>query len=125
MSGKMWRGPRGAPPCPIGRFPLFEDVTFGWGLLGRLKQRRGIVQTQSRWVTINWKYDHLTWNVCHAYFQEHYVTQFQTDDGFHRISDTMTISEAYQLLEKARRQSRPNPMEKQMLQARNKHSRTR
>jgi len=101
MSGKMWidRAER-----RLARLDgsLFEDVTFGWGLLGRLNKGGTFSITQSRVGDNHWEYDSLDVRMSgHAViFKSINVKQFQRMTGFHRISDTMTISEAYQLLEK-------------------------
>lgn len=81
---------------------LFEDVTFGWGLLGRLNKggtfsvmQRQVGDDHWEWVSLDVKMSG------HAViFKSINVRQLQRITDFHRISDSMTISEAYQLLEK-------------------------
>jgi len=81
---------------------LFEDVTFGWGLLGRLNKGGTFSVTQSRIADDHWEFISLDVKMTgHAViFKNINVKQVQRITGFHRISDNMTISEAYQLLEK-------------------------
>ena len=81
---------------------LFEDVTFGWGLLGRLNKGGTFSVTQSRVADDHWEIVSLDVKMSgHAViFKNINVKQLQRITGFHRISDNMTISEAYQLLEK-------------------------
>ena len=81
---------------------LFEDVTFGWGLLGRLNKGGTFSITQSRVGDGHWVYVSLDVKmVGHAViFKSINVRQVERISDFHRMSDTMTISEAYQLLEK-------------------------
>lgn len=81
---------------------LFEDVTFGWGLLGRLNKGGTFSVIQSRVGDDHWEIVGLNVKMTgHAViFKNINVKQVQRITGFHRISDSMTISEAYQLLEK-------------------------
>jgi hypothetical protein len=81
---------------------LFEDVTFGWGLLGRLNKGGTFSVAQSRVADDHWEIVALDVKMAgHAViFKTINVKQVQRITGFHRVSDKMTISEAYQLLEK-------------------------
>ena len=81
---------------------LFEDVTFGWGLLGRLNKGGTFSVTQGRVADDHWEILSLDVKMSgHAViFKTINVRQMQRISGFHRVSDTLTISEAYQLLEK-------------------------
>jgi hypothetical protein len=81
---------------------LFEDVTFGWGLLGRLNKGGTFSVRQSRVGDDHWEIVALDVKMAgHAViFKTINVKQLQRMTEFHRISDSMTISEAYQLLEK-------------------------
>lgn len=81
---------------------LFEDVTFGWGLLGRLNKGGTFSVTQRQIGDDHWEWVSLDVKMSgHAViFKSINVKQLQRITGFHRISDSMTISEAYQLLEK-------------------------
>jgi len=81
---------------------LFEDVTFGWGLLGRLNKGGTFSVLQSRVADDHWEVVSLDVKMSgHAViFKSINVKQLQRITGFHRVSDKMTISEAYQVLEK-------------------------
>jgi hypothetical protein len=81
---------------------LFEDVTFGWGLLGRLNKGGTFSVRQSRVGDDHWEIVALDVKMAgHAViFKTINVKQLQRLTEFHRISDSMTISQAYQLLEK-------------------------
>lgn len=101
MSGKMWidRAERRMARLDGS---LFEDVTFGWGLLGRLNKGGTFSITQSRVGDNHWEYVSLDVKmVGHAViFKSINVKQQERLTDFHRVSDNLTISEAYQLLEK-------------------------
>jgi hypothetical protein len=81
---------------------LFEDVTFGWGLLGRLNKGGTFSVVQKRVGDDHWEWVSLDVRMSgHAViFKTINVRQLQRMTDFHRINDNMTISEAYQLLEK-------------------------
>jgi hypothetical protein len=81
---------------------LFEDVTFGWGLLGRLNKGGTFSVTQGRVGDDHWEILSLDVKMSgHAViFKTINVRQLQRMTGFRRVSDNMTISQAYQLLEK-------------------------
>jgi hypothetical protein len=101
MSGKMWIY---RAEGRIARMDgsLFEDVTFGWGLLGRLNKGGTFSVTQNRVGDDHWVYVSLDVKmVGHAViFKSINVKQQERITDFHRISDNMTISQAYELLEK-------------------------
>jgi len=101
MSGKMWVDRAGLRMSRLDG-SLFEDVTFGWGLLGRLNKGGSFSVTQSRVADDHWEIVSLDVKMSgHAViFKSINVKQLQRITGFHRVSDSMTISEAYQLLEK-------------------------
>ena len=109
MSGKMWidRAER-----RLARLDgsLFEDVTFGWGLLGRLNKGGTFSVTQSRVGDNHWEYVSLDVKmVGHAViFKSINVKQQERLTDFRRVSDNLTISEAYQLLEKVEAVSAEN-----------------
>src|SRR6478672_8740777 len=81
---------------------LFEDVTFGWGLLGRLNKGGTFSVAQSRVADDHWEIVALDVKMAgHAViFKTINVKQVQRLSGFRRVNDNLTISEAYQLLEK-------------------------
>jgi hypothetical protein len=101
MSGMIWID-RAALRMSRLDGSLFEDVTFGWGLLGRLNKGGTFSVTQRRVGDDHWEIVSLDVKMSgHAViFKSINVRQVQRITGFHRISDSMTISEAYQLLEK-------------------------
>jgi len=101
MSGKMWIDRAGLRMSRLDG-SLFEDVTFGWGLLGRLNKGGSFSVQQSRVADDHWEIVSLDVKMSgHAVvFKTINVKQLQRITGFHRVSDNMTISEAYQLLEK-------------------------
>ena len=101
MSGKMWIDRAGLRMTRLDG-SLFEDVTFGWGLLGRLNKGGAFSVTQNRVADDHWEIVSLDVRMSgHAVvFKTINVKQLQRITDFHRISDSMTISEAYQLLEK-------------------------
>src|SRR6478672_13296500 len=101
MSGMMWID-RAAFRMSRLDGSLFEDVTFGWGLLGRLNKGGTFSVRQSRVGDDHWEIVALDVKMAgHAViFKNINVKQLQRLTEFHRISDSMTISEAYQLLEK-------------------------
>jgi len=101
MSGMIWID-RAALRMSRLDGSLFEDVTFGWGLLGRLNKGGTFSVAQSRVADDHWEIVALDVKMSgHAViFKSINVKQLQRITGFHRVSDKMTISEAYQLLEK-------------------------
>lgn len=109
MSGKMWIDRAGLRMTRLDG-SLFEDVTFGWGLLGRLNKGGAFSVTQNRVADDHWEIVSLDVRMSgHAVvFKTINVKQLQRITDFHRISDSMTISEAYQLLEKGNAVSAEN-----------------
>ena len=101
MSGTIWID-RAAVRMSRLDGSLFEDVTFGWGLLGRLNKGGTFSVTQRRVGEDHWEIVSLDVKMSgHAViFKTINVRQLQRMTDFHRVSDSMTISEAYQLLEK-------------------------
>ncbi len=102
MSGKLWIDRAGGRLSRMDG-TLFEDVTFGWGLLGRLNKGGTFSVTQSRVGDDHWEIIGLDVKMTgHAViFKSINVRQIQRLSNFHRVSDDLTISEAYQLLEKS------------------------
>jgi hypothetical protein len=101
LSGKMWIDPASRRLARMDG-SLFEDVTFGWGLLGRLNKGGTFSVTQSRVGEDHWEVVSLDVRMSgHAViFKSINVKQLQRLTDFRRVSDALTISEAYQLLEK-------------------------
>ncbi len=102
MSGQLWIDRAGGRLSRMDG-ALFEDVTFGWGLLGRLNKGGTFSVTQSRVGDDHWEIIGLDVKMTgHAViFKSINVRQIQRLSNFHRVSDDLTISEAYQLLEKS------------------------
>lgn len=82
---------------------LFEDVTFGWGLLGRLNKGGTFSVIQDRVGDDHWEIVSLNVKMSgHAVvFKSINVKQKQSMTGFHRVSDDLTMAQAYRLLEKS------------------------
>ena len=101
MSGKMWIY-RAEGRLARMDGSLFEDVTFGWGLLGRLNKGGTFSIVQNRVGDNHWVYVSLDVKMIgHAViFKSISVRQVERISDFHRVSDSLTISDAYQLLEK-------------------------
>src|SRR6478609_11740538 len=101
LSGTMWIDRAGRRLSRLDG-TLFEDVTFGWGLLGRLNKGGTFSVTQSRVGEDHWEVVSLDVRMSgHAViFKSINVKQLQRLSDFRRVSDALTISEAYQLLEK-------------------------
>jgi len=102
MTGKVWIA-RGPDRLAGIEGTLFEDVTFGWGLLGRLN-KGGTFKVKQRdvgeghWVVtsldVNMFGKALLFKTINARQKE-----YRTD--FHRLPDTITMAQAYELLEKS------------------------
>jgi hypothetical protein len=100
LSGKMWVD-RSASWLTRLDGSLFEDVTFGWGLLGRLNKGGKFSVVQSRVDEYHWKTVSLDVRMTgHAViFKNLNVKQLERLTDFRRVSDDLTIAQAYQLLE--------------------------
>ena len=101
LSGTMWIDRAGRRFSRLDG-TLFEDVTFGWGLLGRLNKGGTFSVTQSRVGDDHWEIVSLDVKMSGraVIFKTINVKQKQRLTDFHRVSDNLTISEAYQLLQK-------------------------
>lgn len=101
MSGKMWIY-RAEDRLARMDGSLFEDVTFGWGLLGRLNKGGTFSVMQRRVGDDHWVYVSLDVKmVGHAVvFKSINVRQVERLTDFHRMNDDITISQAYELLQK-------------------------
>lgn len=101
LSGKMWMD-RSAARLTRMDGSLFEDVTFGWGLLGRLNKGGKFSVIQNRVGDNHWDIVSLDVRMTgHAViFKNINVKQMQRMTDFHRVSDDLTIAQAYELLEK-------------------------
>src|SRR5260221_1121602 len=101
LSGKMWID-RSAGRLARIDGSLFEDVTFGWGLLGRLNKGGTFSVIQARVGEDHWEVISLDVRMSgHAIvFKTINVKQLQRFTDFRRVSDDLTIAQAYQLLQK-------------------------
>jgi len=101
MSGKMWIYRADGRLARMDG-SLFEDVTFGWGLLGRLNKGGTFSITQRRVGDDHWVYVSLDVKMAgHAVvFKSISVKQVERLTDFQKMNDDLTISQAYELLEK-------------------------
>jgi hypothetical protein len=101
LSGKMWID-RAAGRLTRMDGSLFEDVTFGWGILGRLNKGGTFSVIQNRVGEKHWEITSLDVKMSgHAViFKSINVKQLQRLSDFRRVSDGLTIAQAYQLLQK-------------------------
>lgn len=101
LSGHMWINPTERRLVRIdGR--LFEDVTFGWGLLARLHKGGTFNVVRQEVGPGHWDMVSLDVNMSgHAIlFKTIAVTQHQTQSEFRRMPDNITIAQAFELLQK-------------------------
>ena len=101
LSGKMWID-RAAQRLTRMDGSLFEDVTFGWGLLGRLNKGGTFSVAQRNVGDDHWEIVGLDVKMSgHAViFKTINVKQMQRLTEFRRVSDDLTMAQAYQLLTK-------------------------
>ncbi|HEX4604148.1 MAG TPA: hypothetical protein VH724_09160 [Candidatus Angelobacter sp.] len=101
LSGKMWID-RAAGRLSRMDGSLFEDVTFGWGLLGRLNKGGTFSVMQKHVGDAHWEIVALDVKMTgHAViFKSINVKQLQRMTDFRRVKDDLTIAEAYQMLQK-------------------------
>jgi len=100
LSGKMWID-RSAMRLARIDGTLFEDVTFGWGLLGRLNKGGTFQVVQKKVGDDHWDIVSLDVNMQgHAIiFKSINVKQHQHLSDYHRVPDNLTMAQAYDLLE--------------------------
>lgn len=103
LSGKMWIDPQAKHLARIDG-TLFEDVTFGWGLLGRLNKGGTFNVVQKEVAPDHWEVVSLDVNMTgHAViFKTLNVREHETFRDFQPVSNQLTIAQAYNLLEKDR-----------------------
>lgn len=101
LSGKMWVD-RVAGRLTRMDGSLFADVLFGWGLLGRLNKGGTFSVVQNHVGENHWEIVALDVRMTgHAViFKNINVKQMQRLTEFRRVSDALTIAQAYQLLQK-------------------------
>src|SRR5438270_10491636 len=97
LSGRMWID-RAAGRLSRMDGSLFEDGTFGWGLLGRLNKGGTLSVMQSKVGDNHWEIVSLDVKMSgHAViFKSINVKQTQRPSDFRRVRDNLTMSEAYQ-----------------------------
>jgi hypothetical protein len=101
LSGKMWIDANARHLVRI-EGQLFEDVTFGWGILARLN-KGGTFNVNLREVGPgHWDMVSLDVHMSgHAVlFKNISVRQHQTQSEFRRVPDNLTIAQGYEMLEK-------------------------
>ncbi|HWG51496.1 MAG TPA: hypothetical protein VN669_17475 [Candidatus Acidoferrales bacterium] len=101
LSGKMWIDPVKQHVFRISG-QLFQDVTFGWGLLARLNKGGTFVVNMREVGPGHWDMVSLDVNMSgHAIlFKNIAVKEHQTQSEFRRVPDDLTLAQAYQILEK-------------------------
>jgi hypothetical protein len=101
LSGKMWIDPVQMHVVRI-EGQLFEDVTFGWGLLARLNKGGTFVVNMREVGPGHWDMTSLDINMSgHAIlFKNISVKEYQTQSEFRRVPDDLTMAQAYALLQK-------------------------
>jgi len=100
LSGKMWINRTAGRMARIDG-TLFEDVTFGWGLLGRLHKGGTFNVVQKQVGPNHWEVVSTDVNMSgHAIvFKTINVRQHEVLSDFRRMPDDLTIAQAYQMLE--------------------------
>jgi hypothetical protein len=83
---------------------LFEDVNFGWGLLGHLNKGGTFKVVRKDVGTGNWEivYEEINMNGRAAIFKTITEKQKQTLSDYRRVSDSLTLNQAYEMLSKGR-----------------------
>ncbi|HEX2327239.1 MAG TPA: hypothetical protein VHN74_00835 [Candidatus Angelobacter sp.] len=101
LSGSMWVDPAARHLSKI-QGQLFEDVTFGWGFLARLNKGGTFSVVQKNVGDGHWDVTELDVNMTgHAILFKNIVArQREIKTDYHRVADDLTITQAYQLLEK-------------------------
>ncbi len=101
LSGKMWIDPVQQHVFRI-EGQLFQDVTFGWGLLARLNKGGTFVVNMREVGPGHWDMVSLDVNMSgHAIlFKNIAVKEHQTQTEFRRVPDDLTLAQAYQILQK-------------------------
>lgn len=101
LSGHVWINPTERRLVRIdGR--LFEDVTFGWGLLARLRKGGTFNVVRQEVGPGHWDMTSLDVNMSgHAIlFKNIAVTEHQTQSEFRRVPDDITMAQAFEMLQK-------------------------
>ncbi len=100
LSGKMWIDRAAARLVRIDG-QLFEDVTFGWGILGRLTKGGTFAVVQKDVGDNHWEIVAIDVSMTGKAVLFKTITKKQKErfTDFHRMPDDLTISQAYQMLE--------------------------
>lgn len=100
LSGKMWIDRKAGRLARIDG-ALFEDVTFGWGLLGRLNKGGTFNVVQKQVGSNHWEVISTDVNMSgHAIiFKTINVRQHEVLSDFRRLPDDLTMAQAYKMLE--------------------------
>lgn len=100
LSGKMWIDRKAGRLARIDG-ALFEDVTFGWGLLGRLNKGGTFNVVQKQVGSNHWEVVSTDVNMSgHAIiFKTVNVRQHEVLSDFRRLPDDLTMAQAYKMLE--------------------------
>ncbi|HET7873585.1 MAG TPA: hypothetical protein VFL42_13795, partial [Terriglobales bacterium] len=101
MEGKMWIDRNARRMTQIDG-KLTEDVTFGWGLLGRLHKGGTFKVVQKQVGPDHWEVISTDVNMTgHAViFKTINVKQHEVLSDFRRMPDDITVAQAYEMLEK-------------------------
>jgi hypothetical protein len=102
LSGSMWIDPAARHLTKI-EGQLFEDVTFGWGFLARLNKGGTFSVLQKEVGDGHWDVTALDVNMTgHAILFKNIVArQHEIKSDYRRVPDNLTITQAYELLEKS------------------------
>lgn len=106
LRGKLWTN-RAASRLARVEGSLFEDVTFGFGLLGRLNKGGSFMVVQQQVAPAHWEIVSLEIKMTgHAViFKTINVRQLQRLTDFLRVSNSLTLRQAFEILQKE-----PNPV---------------
>jgi hypothetical protein len=101
MKGQMWIDRNARRMTKIDG-TLTEDVTFGWGLLGRLHKGGTFVVVQKQVGPDHWEVISTDVNMTgHAViFKTINVKQHEVLSDFHRMPDDISVAQAYEMLQK-------------------------
>lgn len=101
MTGIMWIDSSATHMARIDA-QLIEDVTFGWGLLGKLKKGGTFHVVQGEVAPGHWEIVALDVNMTGyaVIFKSINVKQHQLHSDFHRMPDDLSMARAYEMLQK-------------------------
>jgi hypothetical protein len=101
MEGNMWIEPKEERLAKLSGH-LTQDVTFGWGLLGRLEKGGTFLVEQSEIAPNHWETTTMDVNMRgHAIiFKSISVQEKEHLSDFHRVPDDLTLADAAKILQK-------------------------